>query len=123
MTQIIEVTALGFNAESDDTDDRVIWIAAESAEFVRAILVNAGAPFLSLNETDIGVSGVGDAIDYVLPGDGCELVSRLFGFVVADMRAALDTAESFIAGFEGDEAQEGITELLTTVRAAAGMAK
>lgn len=123
MTQIIEVTALGFNAESDDTDDRVIWIAAESAEFVRAILVNAGAPFLSLNETDIEPSDAGTAIDYVLPGDGCELVSRLFGFVVTDMRAALAQAESFIAGFEDDDLQEGIAELLATMRAAQEMSK
>ncbi|MGU2073411.1 hypothetical protein ACSETA_10695 [Pseudomonas aeruginosa] len=30
-------------------------------------------------------------------------------------------AEQFIAGFEGDESQEGISDLLTSIRAAIGM--
>lgn len=36
------------------------------------------------------------------------------------MRSALTQAESFISGFEGDELQEGIPELLATIRAAIG---
>lgn len=38
----------------------------------------------------------------------------------AALIAALDAAERFIAGFEGDELQEGIDALLTTVRTALG---
>ena len=36
------------------------------------------------------------------------------------LRAALEHAGNFIAGFEGDEAQEGIDELLAEIRAAIG---
>ena len=35
-----------------------------------------------------------------------------------DLLTALDCAEGFIAGFEGDETQEGIDWLLATIRAA-----
>lgn len=35
---------------------------------------------------------------------------------IDEMRDALTQAEGFIAGFEGDETQEGIFELLTEVR-------
>ncbi len=35
-----------------------------------------------------------------------------------DLLAALASAESFISGFEGDEIQEGVDELLAAVRAA-----
>jgi len=34
------------------------------------------------------------------------------------MQAALNTAESFMAGFEGDDMQEGIDGMLAQVRAA-----
>lgn len=40
-----------------------------------------------------------------------------------DLLAALDKAEDFISGFEGDELQEGIDELLAEIRAAIAKAK
>jgi len=40
-----------------------------------------------------------------------------------DLLAALDRAEAFIAGFEDDETQEGVTEMLAAIRAAIAKAK
>ena len=40
-----------------------------------------------------------------------------------DMLPALRKAESFIAGFEGDELQEGIDEMLSEIRAAIAKAE
>lgn len=40
-----------------------------------------------------------------------------------DMLAALKKAESFISGFEGDELQEGISDLLAGIRAAIAKAE
>lgn len=40
-----------------------------------------------------------------------------------DLLAALDKAENFISGFEGDELQDGIDDLLATIRAAITRAK
>jgi hypothetical protein len=37
--------------------------------------------------------------------------------------AALERAEAFIAGFEDDDTQEGITEMLAAIRAALASAK
>lgn len=40
-----------------------------------------------------------------------------------DLLAALDRAEAFIAGFEDDETQEGVAEMLAAIRAAIAKAK
>ena len=40
-----------------------------------------------------------------------------------DFLAALDRAEAFIAGFEDDDTQEGVTEMLAAIRAALAKAK
>lgn len=40
-----------------------------------------------------------------------------------DLLAALDRAEAFIAGFEDDDTQEGIPEMLAAIRAAIAKAK
>jgi hypothetical protein len=37
---------------------------------------------------------------------------------VSAMLAALDRAEAFISGFEDDDTQEGVTEMLAAIRAA-----
>lgn len=51
-----------------------------------------------------------------------EADSRLFA-ASPDLLAELRKAESFIAGFEGDELQEGIAELLAGIRAAIAKAE
>lgn len=55
------------------------------------------------------------------PGDG-EANARLIA-AAPELLAALDKAESFIAGFEGDELQEGIDEMLSEIRAAIAKAE
>lgn len=40
-----------------------------------------------------------------------------------DLLAALDRAEAFISGFEDDDTQEGVTEMLAAIRAALANAK
>jgi len=42
---------------------------------------------------------------------------------VSAMLAALDRAEAFISGFEDDNTQEGVTEMLAAIRAALANAK
>ncbi len=49
--------------------------------------------------------------------EGCNM------WVAPDLLAALINAESFISGFEGDELQEGIDEMLTAIRAAIAKAQ
>jgi hypothetical protein len=39
-------------------------------------------------------------------------------FYVEDLQSALKRAEAFIVGFEDDDTQEGITEMLAAIRAA-----
>ncbi len=114
--KIIEVTARGFNGENDDTDDRVLWCKFDSAAQAETWLDDIGAPYQSVSETSVKPhEGNADCLSH------SELVAALFGFVVADMRAALDTAESFMSGFEDDDMQEGINDMLSQVRAAQGV--
>jgi hypothetical protein len=42
---------------------------------------------------------------------------------VSDLLEALERAEGFISGFEDDETQEGVTEMLAAIRAALAKAK
>jgi len=43
--KVFEVTAAGFDASSDETDDLVFWVAANSAEQVREAIKDTGAVF------------------------------------------------------------------------------
>jgi urease gamma subunit len=115
MLKIIEVTARGFDGENDDTDNRVLWIKADSAADVMHKLDNRAVPYQSVVETDIAPKDT-DKDDCV---GFSELVALLFGFVVEDMRAALNVADSFMSGFEDDDMQEGIGDMLKQVRDAA----
>lgn len=48
---------------------------------------------------------------------------RRMQLAAPDLLAALDRAEAFIAGFEDDETQEGVAEMLAAIRAAIAKAK
>tara|TARA_R110000868_G_scaffold87712_5_gene245034 strand:- start:560 stop:760 length:201 start_codon:yes stop_codon:yes gene_type:complete len=48
---------------------------------------------------------------------------RRLQLAAPDLLAALDRAEAFIAGFEDDDTQEGVTEMLAAIRAALAKAK
>jgi hypothetical protein len=49
--------------------------------------------------------------------------ARLLCEAAGEMLNALESAETFIAGFEGDECQEGMDELLGSIRAAVAKAR
>lgn len=94
MKKVIEVTARGFDGENDDTDNRVLWVKGQSAQAVKARLDAMGAPYLSVVETDLTTEEASeDCIGFA------ELVAALFGFVVEDMRAALEKIE---IGYNGN---------------------
>jgi hypothetical protein len=116
--QIIEVCARGFDGESDDTDDRVLWVAGDTLENIKAALNELSVPYASITETDMTTGPDMLDADFVIPRDSAALVARLFGFALADARAALEVADSFMSGFEGDDMQEGIDGMLSTIRAA-----
>jgi hypothetical protein len=48
---------------------------------------------------------------------------RRLQLAAPDLLAALERAEAFIAGFEDDETQEGVAEMLAAIRAALAKAK
>lgn len=48
---------------------------------------------------------------------------RRLQLAAPDLLAALDRAEAFISGFEDDDTQEGVTEMLAAIRAALANAK
>lgn len=120
--QIIEVTATGFDGATDDTDDRVLWILAPDVRTVKTALSLWRAPYLTINETDLIPANVHRAGYFDMTTESGAIVAALYGFAVADMGAALDSAESFISGFEGDDMQEGIDDMLSKVRAAQSIA-
>jgi hypothetical protein len=84
-TQVIEVLGRGFNAEDDTTDDRVLWVRAESSEAVSEVLRSTGAPYIDLDI--IGAKCADDVIDFVLPAESSQLVARLVSFAIADGHA------------------------------------
>ncbi len=59
--------------------------------------------------------------DYFLRSGGT--ASRFLCDAADEMLKALDCAESFIAGFEDDECQEGVDDLLGSIRAAIAKAR
>lgn len=68
--QTFEITAAGFSAEDDSTDDRVYWVKAESREQVEKAIADTSALF---HDT---IDGDSD-IDFVLPRDTLALQESL----------------------------------------------
>jgi hypothetical protein len=113
---VVEVVAVGFDGSTDKTDDRVLWVGAPSVEIVAEMLNALNVPHESISATDLDPAKVEkpEVLDY--EHDAAELVAALYRFALADAGAALDTAESFMSGFEGDEMQEGMPAMLEQVR-------
>ena len=63
------------------------------------------------------------AFDYEAAAQERNRRNKLLRDAAPDLLTALDCAEGFIAGFEGDELQDGIDDLLATIRAAITRAK
>lgn len=70
--KVFEVTAAGFDASSDETDDLVFWIAAKSAQVVQDAIRDTGAVFC---DEVLGWSLI-DA-DFTLPMQAMGLSSAL----------------------------------------------
>lgn len=69
---MFEIVAVGFNGETDETDDRIIWVRAPAAEAVALAVEGTGATFKPIP--------VNDDADYVLPRDIDELREELQNF-------------------------------------------
>lgn len=72
-TKIFEVTGFGFDGSSDETDDRVFWITAQSHDEVKQAVAGTNAGFHDTidSETDI---------DFHLPADAELLKAKLLEF-------------------------------------------
>lgn len=68
-----EVTAMGFDGSSDETDDRVFWVKAHSAEEVKSAIEGTNAGFHDQIDCD-------SDIDFELPAQVAELREALMQF-------------------------------------------
>lgn len=73
MTQVFEIEAIGFDASTDATDDRVIWVAAPDRGVLCAAL--EGVPHLRVVATCLHPDAAG--IDHHLPRDAERLRAHL----------------------------------------------
>ena len=74
---MFEVTAAGFSGDSDDTDDRVLWINAPHETMLNEALVDTGAVLSWSFKTPIAW---GRDIDFTLPGQIDEMRKALINF-------------------------------------------
>ena len=70
--RVFEVTAAGFDASTDETDDLVFWVTAPSEDVVQAVIKDTGATFRSEPPSDC----VADA-DFQLPRQAIAFSSEL----------------------------------------------
>lgn len=78
--EIYEVVGAGFDASSDATDDRVLWVKALSRRHVEVGISGIGATCAPLQ-----IANHEDDVDFVLPRDVVALRARLYNF--RDQRA------------------------------------
>ena len=71
--KVFEVLGAGYTGESDETDDRVLWVKATSRAAVLAAVAGTRASFVDLVE-------VASDIDFVLPDQEGELRAKLLEF-------------------------------------------
>lgn len=79
-----EITAQGFDGDTDETDDRVLWVAAQSASQVKAVISGLGAIFTGeLPSSPEQCAGEG-SLDYDLtePAQHQSLRERLMYFQI-----------------------------------------
>ena len=81
-----EITAVGFDGNTDETDDRVLWVSAPTRLHLNYVL--GDVPYLTVNELDFDAEG--EDLDYLLPKDDRELRAALRGFA-ADLPAREDS--------------------------------
>lgn len=71
--RLYEVTAVGFDGGSDDTDDHVLWVLAPSAEVVQDAIQDTGATFCG----EVSGKTSSDLADFKLPAQSMQLASAL----------------------------------------------
>ncbi|QYW06430.1 hypothetical protein uan_018 [Pseudomonas phage UAntarctica] len=70
-----EITGAGFDGGTDETDERVLWVTADTEAQVQEAVTATGASYTSLG---LILSSVD--IDYTLPADAVPLRQRLLGW-------------------------------------------
>lgn len=70
-----EIAGVGFCGSSDETDNRIVWVSAQSREQVERAIDGTGATLCGELPKDIG------SIDYELPRDHEKLQARLEEFM------------------------------------------
>lgn len=79
---IYEVTAAGFDASDDATDDRVFWVEARDASIVMKSIETTGAKFCG--EVDLGYYPVA-FIDFKLPQQDSSFQRYLLRFASEEL--------------------------------------
>ncbi|KVV07446.1 hypothetical protein [Burkholderia ubonensis] len=98
-----EITAAGFDANDDKTDDRVFWIQAASAESVQSGIQGTGALFIGAIEDE-------SAVDFRLPED----LKRMRDRLVAFSQVAPEVAPASVNWKEVAESLYGAVDSLET---------
>lgn len=78
MPTIIEITAVGFDGDSDATDDRILWVYVPSEKHLQEVLHDVPHESAVELPNDFKVSL--QDIDYVLPEDDHLLREKLRAF-------------------------------------------
>lgn len=73
-----EITAIGFDGGSDDTDDRVLWVSAPDLAALQAVL--QGVPHQGVVPLDPTMQTSPEDFDFALPNDAAALQARLRHF-------------------------------------------
>jgi hypothetical protein len=78
--QLFDVTAIGFDGDTDETDDRVLWVRARSLEHLQQAL--EGVPYQSITDLpdDLKVNESDIDFDLRVPDDGAKLAETLRNF-------------------------------------------
>ena len=61
---VFEIELIGFNADTDETDDKIIWIQSSSMSQVKKLINQLGIQCQSITKTDILIESTG--IDFTI---------------------------------------------------------
>lgn len=75
LDDVYEITLSGFDGDTDDSDDLVVWVRGEEA-VVRALVDGTDAEFCGPVE-GVTEADAEDSVDFHLPGDSQALLDRI----------------------------------------------
>lgn len=100
-----EITGQGYDASTDETDHKVLWVKADSRAQIEAALLGCLVEYVG----DLGFEPDADAgLDFILPGDAAALRGKLFEFagheksLVHLLRELLACPDLQLEGLEDD---------------------